>query len=79
VATGSKRERGFSSAPTRRSHPTCRAPVNARWTKGDATSRHFVALSLSRMRDQSALIRVARRESFRETVFLCSTPLVIAR
>jgi hypothetical protein len=29
--------------------------------------------------DQSALMRAANRDSLRETVFLCSTPLVIAR
>jgi hypothetical protein len=32
-----------------------------------------------RIRDQRALMRVDKRESFRETVFLCSTPFVIAR
>ena len=45
--------------------------------------RRFAAfcrmLAATAIRDHRALIRVAKRESFRETVFLCSTPFVIAR
>ena len=37
--------------------------------------RHCVGRDLG----QSALMRAASRDSLRETVFLCSTPLVIAR
>jgi hypothetical protein len=77
MATGSKRERGFGSAPTvkllRTECPECPAHQER---------CHFATLCrmlLPRMRGQSQLMRVARRESFRETVFLCSTPLVIAR
>jgi hypothetical protein len=54
------------------------APAKARHCKGGATLRHLAAGRTSR-RDQSALIRVARRDSFRATVFRWSTPLVIAR
>src|SRR6516225_3260955 len=44
---------------------------------GEAASRHLVAPTARQ--GQSALMRAARRDSFRETVFLWSTPLVIAR
>jgi len=69
-----KENAGFGSAPTVDT-PCAQRPVNARRFTGDVVSRHFVAT----LRDQSPLMRVARRESFRETVFLCSRPLVIAR
>jgi hypothetical protein len=45
-----------------------------RWTaseiKADANLRHSAAGALAQNSDQSALIRAARRESLRETVFL---------
>jgi hypothetical protein len=41
--------------------------------------RHSAAEASARSLGQSALIRVASRDNFRETVFLWSTPLVIAR
>src|ERR1700732_3228132 len=56
--------------------PTARA--KAQHLKERAAPRHLAAVDDSR-RGQSALIRVARRDSFRATVFRWSTRLVIAR
>lgn len=41
--------------------------------------RHYAADTIRAIRGQSALILAASRDSLRETVFLWSTPLVIAR
>jgi hypothetical protein len=59
-----------------RLHPAGSA---AQETGADLHLRHSAAHTIGAISGQSALIRVASRDNFRETVFLWSTPLVIAR